>query len=51
MTRDGVIYRKTQAHMKPYRPQSKQDDCSISKKCNMQTVQYKCKTQNSDNLV
>ena len=24
--RDGVIYRKTQVHLKPYRPQSKQDE-------------------------
>ena len=51
--RDGVIYRKTQVHLKPYRPQSKQDEDehSISKRCDMWTVQSKCKTQNSSNLV
>ena len=34
MTRDGVIYRNPQVHLKPYRPQSKQDEdeCSVSKK-------------------
>ena len=26
ITRDGVTYRKTQAHLKPYRPQSKQHE-------------------------
>ena len=53
MTRDGVIYRKTQVHLKPYRPQSKQeeDEHSIPKKCDMQTEQSKCLTQNSGNLV
>ena len=52
ITRDGVTYRKTQAHLKPYRPQSKQHEAghSISKKCNMQTVRSECKTNKSDNL-
>ena len=32
-TKDGVIYRKTQAHLKPYKPQNKQcgDEHSIMK--------------------
>ena len=53
MTREGVMYRKTQVHLKPYRPQSKQDEDkhSVSKKCDMWTAQSKCQNQNSGNLL
>ena len=53
ITRDGVTYRKTQAQLKPYKPQSKQHEAghSISTKCDMQTAKSKCKTNKSDNLV
>ena len=44
---------KIQAHLKPYRPQSKQREAghSISKKCNMGTVKSKHQTNNVGNLV
>ena len=44
---------KTQAHLKPYKPQSKQHEAehSKSKMCNMQTDKSKCQTNNSGNLV
>ena len=50
--KDGVTYRKMQAHLKPYRPQNKQHEAghSIPQKCNMWTVRSKCKVNKSDNL-
>ena len=47
-----VLPKKTQAHLKPYRPQNKQHEAghSISKKCDMQTVWSKHKVNKSDNL-
>ena len=53
ITKDGVIYRKTQAHLKPYMQQGKQHEAehSLPKKCNMQTVQSKYKINNSGKLV
>ena len=40
-TREGVNYRKTQAHLKPYQPQSKkcEDEHSLSQSSDMQTVE------------
>ena len=39
-TKEGVTYRKTQAHLKPYSPQNKksEDEHCISQSSNMQTV-------------
>ena len=39
-TREGVTYRKTQAHLKPYQPQSKksEDECSVEQSSDKQTL-------------
>ena len=48
-TGDGVTYRKTQAHLKPYQPQCKktEDECSDN---NMQTLKANCKQFDSVNI-
>ena len=46
-TKEGVTYRKIQAHLKPYRPQYKksEDEQCLSQSSNMQTVNHKkCNT-------
>ena len=52
MTKDGVTYRKTQVHLKPYRPQNKQHEAghSIMKKCDKWTVKPANKVNTSDNV-
>ena len=40
-TRDGLTYRKTQAHLKPYKPEDKKDQ--EAKKYHMQTLTNNCK--------
>ena len=52
-TKDGVTYRKMQAHLKPHRPQHKQHEAEhfISKKSDMWTVRPQCKVNKNDNLV
>ena len=44
-TKEGVTYRKTQAHLKPYQPQSKksEDEHSDVQSWDMQTVKTNCK--------
>ena len=45
--REGVTYRETQAHSKPYQPQSRksEDECSVKQSSDMQTLkQAYCKT-------
>ena len=45
-TREGVTYRKTQAHLKPYQPQSKksEDEHSVEQSSDMMTLkQAVCK--------
>ena len=53
MTKDDVTYRKTQGHLKPYRPENKQYEAgySIMKKCNMWAVKPANKVNTTDNLV
>ena len=49
-TKDGVQYRKTQAHMKPYQPQGKEnEDEHVLHTTHMQTVKP-LKSQKIDNL-
>ena len=51
-TRKGVTYRKTQAHLKPYTPQSKkfEDEHSVVQSSDMQTAkQPECKKSNTVN--
>ena len=44
-TREGVTYRKTQAHLKPYQPQCKksEDEQSDVQSSGMQTLKASCK--------
>ena len=52
ITREGVIYRKTQAHLKPYQPQSKksEDECSGEQSSDMWALkQADCKKFDSIN--
>ena len=44
-TREGVIYRKTQTHLKPYQPQSKksEDEHFGEKSSKKQTLKADCK--------
>ena len=51
--KDGVTYRKMQAHMKLYRPQNKQNEAghSIMKKCNKWTVKPANKVNTGNSLV
>ena len=50
-TREGVTYRKTQAHLKPYHPQSKQseDEHSDEQSSDKQTLKADCKQFDSMN--
>ena len=51
-TREGVNYRKTQSHLKPYKPQSKKLEAEVSLELSsdMQTVkQHNCKKPDSMN--
>ena len=49
-TKDGVQYRKMQAHLKPYQPQSKKnEDEHVSQTTHMQTVKHS-KSQKIENL-
>ena len=49
-TKDAVTYRKMQSHLKPYRPENKQDQNTVRKQ-HMQTLTNKCKKYTSnDNL-
>ena len=52
-TEDGVLYRKTQAHLKPYKPQNKLCEAKSSqvKKSNMQMLANEHSVKNSNNLV
>ena len=52
-TKDGVQYRKTQAHLKPYQPQDKKsEDEHLSQSTHMQTVKNEPKKPHiSNNLV
>ena len=47
--KEGVTYRKTQAHLKPYNPQNKksEDEHCLSQSSNMQTVKFSCKKCNT----
>ena len=50
-TRDGVTYRKAQAHLKPYHPQSKksEDEHSGVRSSDMQALKANCKQIDSKN--
>ena len=50
-TREGVTYRKTQAHLKPYQPQSKKSEgeCSDVQSSHMQRLKDNCKQFDSMN--
>ena len=50
-TRQGVTYRKTQTHLKPYQPQSKksEDECSVEQSSDMLTLKTNCKQFDSMN--
>ena len=52
-TKEGVQYRKTQAHLKPYQPQNKKrEDEQLSQSNHMQTFKNESKRSHiSDNLV
>ena len=43
---EGVTYRKTQAHLKPYTPQHKksEDEHCLSQSSNIQTVKSNCRS-------
>ena len=48
-TSDNVTYRKKQAHLKPYKPESR--SAEDAKSCNMQPLEKACnKTKNSDTM-
>ena len=48
-TRDNVIYRKRQAHLKPYKSEVK--NAQDVKSCNMQPLEKTCnKTNNNDTI-
>ena len=51
-TKDGVTYRKMQAHLKPlcHKTSNMKLDTLYQKRCDMQTVRSKCKVNKSDNL-
>ena len=50
-TKEGVTYRKTQAHLRPYQPQSKksEDECSGEQCSDKQTLKADCKQFDSMN--
>ena len=53
-TKEGVTYRKTQSHLKPYNPQHKtnEDEHYTLKSSNMWTVKSYCKQfETADNLI
>ena len=45
-TRDNVTYRKTQAHLKPYKPEVK--NIQGAKSCNMQPFEKTCNKSNTN---
>ena len=48
-TRDNVTYRKTQAHLKPYRPELK--NVQIVKSCNMWPLEKTCNKNNTNDTI
>ena len=48
-TKDGVIYRKMQGHLKPYKPEDKQEQ--EAKKYHMQTLVKNCNKNTCNNSV
>ena len=49
-TKDGVQYRKTQAHLKPYQPQAKKNEDEHLWQTNHMQTTKPLKTQKIDNL-
>ena len=48
-TRDNVIYRKMQAHLKPYKPEVK--SVQDGKSCNMQPLEKTCDITNNNDTI
>ena len=48
-TRDNVTYRKTQTHLKPYRPKLK--NAQDAKSCNMQPLEKTCNKSNTNDTI
>ena len=48
-TRDNVTYRKTQAHLKPYKPAFK--NVQGAKNCNMWPLEKTCKKNNTNDTI
>ena len=48
-TRDNVTYRKTQAHLEPYKPEFK--NVQDAKSCNMQPLEKTCDKNNTNDTM